>query len=119
MPDTTVSLTTPENCVMVAGFQNIEDKAPPAATPAKVSPSPTVLCSRMPNAPAFASTAPIGMRTVALAKSVAQPDLSVLATTFAPALSDVDAVYLCPRPIYLRARYHCWGEMSYGRNGLE
>jgi hypothetical protein len=86
---------------MVAGFQNIDDNAPPAAAPAKESPCPTVLCSRMPNAPAFASIAAIGMRTVALASSVAQPDLSVFAPMFAPALIGLGAVYLCPRPIYL------------------
>jgi hypothetical protein len=80
----------PGVCVMVAGFQNIEDKAPPAAAPAKASPCPTVPCSCMPNAPAFASIGAIGMRTVALANSVAQPDLSVFAPMFAPALSDLE-----------------------------
>jgi hypothetical protein len=33
-PDSTDSLWKPGVCVSVAGFQNIEDSEPPAATPA-------------------------------------------------------------------------------------
>jgi hypothetical protein len=40
---------------MVAGFQNIADESPPAATPAKDAPCPQALCSRTANPPAFAS----------------------------------------------------------------
>jgi hypothetical protein len=40
---------------MVAGFQNIDDSDPPAATPAKDDPCPNELCSRRANPPAFAS----------------------------------------------------------------
>src|SRR5260370_36376439 len=76
-------MTKPGVCVIVAGFQNIEDNAPPAATPANASPCPTVLCSRKPNAPAFASIAAIGMRTAALASNAAQPDLTVFAPMIA------------------------------------
>ena len=46
--------------MIVAGFQNIDDRpAAPDAAPAKASPSPTALCSRMPNTPAHADDDPI------------------------------------------------------------
>src|SRR6267378_6929189 len=95
----------PVVCVIVAGFQNIEDNAPPAATPAKASPWPTVLCSRKPNAPAFASIAAIGMRTAALASNAAQPDLTVFAPMFAPPVSHpvrllFASVAICLHPFY-------------------
>src|SRR5215213_8396476 len=52
------SLWMPGVIVIVAGFQNIEDSPPePAATPAKDSPWAVALCSRMPNAPAWAAVA--------------------------------------------------------------
>src|SRR5664280_1141299 len=55
MPVNTDSLWMPGICVMVAGFQNIADSEPPAATPAKDDPCPQALCSRTANPPAFAS----------------------------------------------------------------
>src|SRR5665647_2870687 len=42
---------------MIAGFQNIDDSAPPAATPANDEPCPAALCSRRAKPPAFASAA--------------------------------------------------------------
>src|SRR5690348_4149177 len=48
------SLTMPLNWVIVAGFQNIDESEPPAATPANDVPCPYVLCSRIAKAPAFA-----------------------------------------------------------------
>ena len=55
MPLQTELLWSPGICVMVAGFQNIADDDPPAATPAKDAPCPQALCSRTANPPAFAS----------------------------------------------------------------
>src|ERR1035437_3160183 len=55
MPVNTDSLWMPGICVMVAGFQNIADNEPPAATPAKDDPCPQALCSRTAKPPAFAS----------------------------------------------------------------
>ena len=55
MPLQTELLCRPGICVMVAGFQNIADDDPPAATPAKDAPCPHALCSRTANPPAFAS----------------------------------------------------------------
>src|SRR5471030_208822 len=55
MPLKTELLWRPGICVMVAGFQNIADDDPPAATPAKDAPCPQALCSRTANPPAFAS----------------------------------------------------------------
>jgi hypothetical protein len=109
----------PGVCVIVAGFQNIEDKAPPAATPAKASPCPTVLCSRKPNAPAFASIAAIGMRTAALASNAAQPDLTVLAPIVRPppavaSFGDDSS----PRPRFADIRSTIQGETGHRRNGL-
>src|SRR3954454_7831864 len=52
------SVWMPGVIVIVAGIQNIEDSPPePAATPAKDSPWAVALCSRMPNAPAWAAVA--------------------------------------------------------------
>src|SRR6187397_50942 len=48
------SLTMPLNWVIVAGFQNIDESEPPAATPANEVPCPYVLCSRIAKAPALA-----------------------------------------------------------------
>src|SRR5262249_3563243 len=107
---------------MVAGFQNIEDNAPPAATPAKASPCPTVLCSRKANAPAFASIAIIGM-TAALASSVAQPDLSVFALMYAPPNDPVSdfgqVIFACVRsiaPLPLWGRNGPWPQWSRAKN---
>ncbi len=100
----------PGVCVMVAGFQNIEDNAPPAAMPANASPCPTVLCSRTANAPAFASVAAIGMRTAAPASNAAQPDLTVFAPMFAlPPASHLGrlrfaSVAICRHPFYYWGR---------------
>src|SRR5450759_4354419 len=55
MPLSTDSLWKPACCVIVAGFQNIADSEPPAATPAKDDPCPQALCSRTAKPPAFAS----------------------------------------------------------------
>src|ERR1017187_1635707 len=55
MPLKDDSLCRPACCVLVAGFQNIADSEPPAATPAKDDPCPQALCSRTANPPAFAS----------------------------------------------------------------
>ena len=48
------SLFTPSNCPSAAGFQNIEDRTPPAAEPANEVPWNTTDCSRGANAPAKA-----------------------------------------------------------------
>ena len=54
-PLKTDSLRSPGICVMVAGFQNIDDRSPPAAMPAKDDPCPKALCSCTANPPAFAA----------------------------------------------------------------
>ena len=55
IPLKTDSLRSPGICVMVAGFQNIDDRSPPAAMPAKDDPCPKALCSCTANPPAFAA----------------------------------------------------------------
>ena len=49
------SATKPGFIVIVAGFQKIDETPPdPDAAPAKARPCASVLCSRIPNAPACA-----------------------------------------------------------------
>jgi hypothetical protein len=64
-----VSVVRPVVCVIVAGFQYIDDGAPPAAMPAKDAPCPKALCSRTAKPPACAELIPHIAATIVAAEA--------------------------------------------------
>ena len=76
------SVPMPGVFVIVAGFQNIDDRpADPAATPAKDAPCPVALCSRKANAPACARAVVARMAASGSAPRLKSGPIACMATS--------------------------------------
>jgi hypothetical protein len=66
----------------VAGFQNIDERLHPAATPAKDAPCPQALCSRMAKPPACAAEAVASTAAADPSQRAERPTLRIGPTSY-------------------------------------